>query len=96
LQFYADPDAAFQALREHKVDLYIHDAPTSWRLASDRDNQDMLGLFRALTEEQLAWAVRKDNTLLAARVNAALAQLQSTGTIRAIQNYWIPVTVQLR
>ncbi len=96
MQFYANPETAFEALRQNQVDLFIHDAPTSWRLASDRDNLDMLGLFRPLTTEQLAWAVHKDNALLAARVNAALAQLQSTGTIRAIQNFWIPVKVNVR
>lgn len=96
MQFYANPVTAFEALRQKQVDLFIHDAPTSWRLTSDRDNQDMLSLFRPLTTEQLAWAVRKDKPLLAARVNAALAQLQSTGTIRAIQNFWIPVTVKVR
>ncbi len=96
LLFYPDPAAAFAALRSREADIYIHDAPTSWKLASSDEHQDMLGLFRPLTREQLAWAVRKDNTLLASRVNAVLDQLLSTGTIRAVQNHWIPVTVQVR
>lgn len=94
--YYEDSNAAFQALRSNQVDMYIHDAPTSWRLAVDRDNQDMLSLYRSLTQENLAWAVRKDNSLLAARLNAAKQELERTGRLRAIRNFWIPVTVEVR
>jgi polar amino acid transport system substrate-binding protein len=93
---YPDPAYAFAALRNREVDAYVHDAPTSWTLASSRDNQDLLSLYRPLTSEQLAWAVRKDNTRLLAQLNNALAQLETNGRLNAIQNYWIPVTVQVR
>jgi len=93
---YADPAAAFSALRAGQVDIYIHDAPTSWNLANSRENQDLLSLYRPLTTEYLAWAVRKDNVRLLARLNSALAQLRDNGRLLAIQNYWIPVTVQVR
>jgi polar amino acid transport system substrate-binding protein len=93
---YDNAEAAFQALRNDEIDMYVHDAPTSWQLAIDRNNQDMLSLFRPLTRENLAWAVRKDNTLLAARLNAVKGELERTGRLRAIQNYWIPVKVQVR
>ena len=46
--------AAFDALREDKIDLYVHDAPTSWQLANSGKNDDMISLYRPLTEEQLA------------------------------------------
>jgi ABC-type amino acid transport substrate-binding protein len=96
LQHYEDSSAAFQALRAGEVDMYVHDAPTSWQLSLDRNNQDMISLFRPLTKENLAWAVRKDNTLLAARLNAVMQELHRSGRLRAIQNYWIPVKVELR
>jgi len=96
VQYYDNSEAAFQALRTDQVDMYVHDAPTSWQLAIDRNNQDMLSLFRPLTEENLAWAVTKDNSLLAARLNAAMEELKSRGRLRAIQNYWIPVKVEVR
>jgi polar amino acid transport system substrate-binding protein len=93
---YPDPAYAFAALRSREVDAYVHDAPTSWNLASTRENQDLLSLYRPLTREQLAWAVRKGNTRLLNQLNSALAQLQTNGRLNAIQNYWIPVTVQVR
>ncbi len=93
---FPEPDAAFDALRKRDIDFYIHDAPTSWNLASSNDNQDMLSLYRPLNREELAWAVRKDNAVLQQRLNAALAELRANGRLMAIQNYWIPVTVQVR
>ncbi|MEE4659942.1 MAG: transporter substrate-binding domain-containing protein [Halieaceae bacterium] len=93
---YRSPDEAFAALRERDLDVFIHDAPTSWNLASSRENQDLLSLYRPLTREKLAWAVRKDNTRLLNDLNRALAELENNGRLSAIQNYWIPVTVQVR
>jgi polar amino acid transport system substrate-binding protein len=96
IRTYPSPDAAFAALRNRSIDVYIHDAPTSWNLAQSRENQDLLSLYRPLNREELAWAVKKDNQRLLNQLNAALAQLESNGRLRAIQNYWIPITVQVR
>ena len=93
---YPNPAYAFAALRGGVADVYIHDAPTSWNLASSRENQDLLSLYRPLTRERLAWAVKKDNSFLLKQLNAALMELRSNGRLSAIQNYWIPVTVQVR
>ena len=93
---YPNSSYAFAALRAGAADVYIHDAPTSWRLSNDRDNPDLISLYRKLTSENLAWAVRKDNVVLLGQLNAALAELRTNGRLRAIQNYWIPVTVQVR
>ncbi len=96
LRLYNSPDEAFKALRGRQVDVYIHDAPTSWNLASARDNQDLLSLYRPLTREELAWAVKKGNSALLQQLNDALSELESNGRLSAIQNYYIPVTVQVR
>jgi len=93
---YPDPSYAFAALRAGAADIFIHDAPTSWALASSREDQDLMSLYRPLTSENLAWAVRKGNTVLQGQLNAALEHLRANGRLRAIQNYWIPLTVQVR
>jgi polar amino acid transport system substrate-binding protein len=93
---YPDPSRAFEALRAEAADVYVHDAPTSWNLASSRENQDLLSLYRPLTREALAWAVKKGNARLLNELEAALAELKRNGRLGAIQNYWIPVTVQVR
>ncbi|MCX2983105.1 amino acid ABC transporter substrate-binding protein [Halieaceae bacterium IMCC14734] len=89
-------EAAFAALRSNQIDMYIHDAPTSWLLAVGTANSDLLSLFRYLSSEDLAWAVRKDNTRLAAELNMAIQVLKDNGRLRAIQNRWIPIQVNVR
>ena len=96
VSFYADSTSAFAALRSDKIDLYIHDAPTSWLLATTSDNRDLISLYKALTQERLAWAVRKDDERLAQSLNAALRTLKGNGTLRYILNRWIPVTVEVQ
>lgn len=96
VSFFADSAAAFAGLRRDEIDLYIHDAPTSWQLATSTDNSDLISLYKPLTKEQLAWAVRKDDPALAEALNAALRTLKGNGTLRYIFNRWIPVTVEVR
>ncbi|NQX88302.1 MAG: transporter substrate-binding domain-containing protein [Halioglobus sp.] len=93
---YANPTEAFAGLRRDQIDLYIHDAPTSWQLATSPDNTDLISLYHSLTDEQLAWAVRKDDTALAAALNDALRTLKKNGTLGYIFSRWIPVTVEVR
>jgi ABC-type amino acid transport substrate-binding protein len=94
--FVADAAAAFASLRKDEIDLYIHDAPTSWQLATATDNSDLISLYSPLTDEKLAWAVRKDDEALADELNRALAKMKGNGTLRYILNRWIPVTVEVR
>ena len=96
LQNFPDPAYAFAALRANVTDAYIHDAPTSWALANSKEDQDLFSLYRPLTSENLAWAVRKGNRTLLSQINAALDSLEAKGHIQAIKNSWIPVTVEVR
>ncbi len=95
IKTYTDPNQAFAALRSGEIDYYIHDAPTSWKIGQSSDHSDLMPLYRSLTEEQLAWAVKKGNTALLNDLNKALAKLKAEGRINAIQNYWIPVKVEV-
>ena len=93
---YANPDDAFNGLRNDEIDLYIHDAPTSWQLANGKENQDMISLYSPLTEEMLAWAVASDDEILAQDLNQSLAMMKANGTLQYILNRWIPVTIEVR
>ncbi|MFK7977947.1 MAG: transporter substrate-binding domain-containing protein [Halioglobus sp.] len=94
ISFFVDPPAAFAGLRNKKIDMYIHDAPTSWLLATTKDGEDLISLYHALTEESLAWAVRKSDKRLLEDLNRALATMKAKGTLRYILNRWIPVQIQ--
>ena len=94
LYFDGSP-AAFAALRAKKIDVYIHDAPTSWGLADTGGDSDLFSLYRLLTHEELAWGVRRGNSSLLAELNAAHDSLASAGKLQAIQNFWIPVKIEV-
>ncbi|MFT4615461.1 MAG: ABC-type amino acid transport substrate-binding protein [Bacteroidia bacterium] len=93
---YAKPDEAFNGLRKDEVDVYIHDAPTSWQLARQDGNRDLISLYHPLTSEQLAWAVSQKKAALIVDINRALAKLKSNGTLGYILNRWIPVRVEVK
>lgn len=92
---FKDSAAAFAGLRTDQIDLYIHDAPTSWQLATTRENRDLISLYSPMTEEMLAWAVRPGNDILAGELNRALSVMKANGTLQYILNRWIPVRVEV-
>ncbi|MEZ5572602.1 MAG: transporter substrate-binding domain-containing protein [Halioglobus sp.] len=96
VKFFDNAAAAFAGLRNNDIDVYIHDAPTSWQLATSAENSDLISLYHPLTKEQLAWAVRKDDERLAAMLNDALQTMKGNGTMRYILNRWIPVTIEVQ
>ena len=90
-------DAGVAALEAGNIDIFIHDAPTIWRLTANTATQKtgLMGLYRPLTNEYLAWAVRKQNTALATALNGALDILKQNGTLNLIMGRWIPVQVKI-
>lgn len=86
----------FALLKSGQVDFLVHDAATSWSLATDRKNEDLLSLNHQLTEEKLGWAVQKNNAALLNAVNEQLAIMQRNGMLRAIIRKWVPVTVEVQ
>lgn len=96
LSYFDNPEQAFIALREDRIDLYVHDAPTSWRLANGEGTADLISQYSPLTEEQLAWAVRRDDPALLGDLNRALGLMEAKGTLSYILNRWIPVQVEVQ
>lgn len=91
-----DSKEAFAELRAGRIDVFIHDAPTSWAIAESPQNSDLFSLYRLLTREDLAWAVRRDDKQLLAQLNEARDQLERSGRLQAIQNHWIPIKVEVQ
>jgi ABC-type amino acid transport substrate-binding protein len=86
-------DAGLAALRAKKIDFFIHDAPTIWRLRGWQRsaNDDLIGRYRPLTHEELAWAVRKDDAALLDHLNATLAKWKKDRLVESILDQWIVV-----
>lgn len=86
--------AGLDALRAGRIDVFIHDAPTSWTLEKEGTGQ-LISLYRPLTEEFVAWAVRKDDNSLRQQLDSALGEMSRDGTMLHLQSRWIPLRVEI-
>jgi polar amino acid transport system substrate-binding protein len=88
-------ESAVAALRNDKVDIFIHDAPTIWLIAGNVTEQQLMGLYWPLTEEYLAWAVRPSSILLQEALNNVVVKWRENGTLRSILNSWIKLQIEV-
>lgn len=87
---FSDTRPAVQALIDKRIDMFIYDAPLILYLASENENRGLTALFTLLTEEYLAWGVRKDNKALLESANNFLRTANSDGRLQKMIKYWIP------
>jgi len=92
---FDDVEAGIRSLRAGRIDYFIHDAPTIWRVSMEPDKHDLIGLFRPLTEERLAWAVAPDNVALKRQLDALLDDWRANDRLEPVLNRWIPVRIQV-
>lgn len=88
----ANSSEGLQALLDKRADVFLDDASTSWIIATDPRYGALMSLGRLLTEERLAWAVRKDDKELLSRLNRALQVFRQTGVLNHVYNRWIPMS----
>jgi polar amino acid transport system substrate-binding protein len=93
---FNSPDTGVAALRAGLITAFIHDAPTVWRVAGSPAERELMGLYQLLTEEYLAWAVRKDDSRLHDALNAQLSVLRANGDLQRVLDRWITVRVKVR
>jgi polar amino acid transport system substrate-binding protein len=96
LEPYTTVDDGVRALRAGEIDVFIHDAPTVWRIGGATDETQLVGLYAPLTEESLAWAVRPTDEALAETLDALVRQWKKNGTLQGILNRWISQRVEVR
>lgn len=89
------PADGVRSLRAGRIDFFIHDAPTVWRITMQDDGRDLLGLFRPLTEEYLAWAVSPDDPQLKGQLDQVIDDWRANDQLEPILNRWIPVRIQV-
>lgn len=92
----ASVEQGVAALRSRIIDVFVHDAPTAWRIGSDPAYQDLIGLYWPLTEEYLAWAVRKSDVSLLQALNGEIAAMRSDGRLVQLTRRWIKVKVEVK
>lgn len=90
LFFFSSPDAAVQALKNKRIDLFIHDGPVLGSYAASKGADGLVLLQTPLTSEELAWAIRRDDPALLREVNGALAAWKKDGTLQGLLKKWLP------
>ena len=85
-------DAEFE-LRRGTIDYLVHDAPTAWRLGMDLQDEELIAIYRPLTEEWLAWAVRPGDEELATALDELATRWSQDGTIERVISAWVPVRI---
>jgi polar amino acid transport system substrate-binding protein len=70
--------------------MFIYDGPMILYLASANENNGLTALFSPLTEEWLAWAVRKEDKELLESANNYLKTINSDGRYKKLIQHWIP------
>ncbi len=87
---FTETKDAVQALIEERLDLVIGDAPVIWWNATAKEPQGLMLIPIFLTEENLAWGVRTDDTQLLESANRFLETWKSSGKLRSTIKQWIP------
>ncbi len=95
---FSTPQAAVKALIDKEIDLFVYDAPMVLYLASENENRGLTvlrgptGRFTLLTQENLAWGVRKDDPELLQAVNEFLENPANEKKLKQLIQRWIPFT----
>jgi ABC-type amino acid transport substrate-binding protein len=81
------------ALRNGEIEIFIHDAPTVWRIAGNPNEKELAGLYWLLTKEPLAWAVRKPDEPLRFSLNRKIQQWDANGFLKQPLTRWVPIRI---
>ena len=89
IQFISIMDG-MTALLRGQIEMLIYDAPFVHWVAKEHQSGDLAALaFSPLSEEFLAWGVRKSNRTLLNKVNEFIRTSEKNGTIDEIISGWI-------
>ena len=85
--FKSETDAA-QALRKKRIDLFITDSPLVWYLAGVHAAEGLSALPFLLSQEQLAWGLRKGDDSLREAAKGFIQEAMQDDTVAGILRRW--------
>ena len=91
---YPTTAKAVRALEKDEIDVFVHDAPIVCYVAFRSKNNELAAIRQMASEEYLAWAVNRSNSVLMDQLNAFLAAQKTNGSLQKSIKYWIPFMVQ--
>jgi polar amino acid transport system substrate-binding protein len=86
---FSNKESAVKALKNGKIDMFIHDAPQIWWLSAINES-DLVAFPDVLNVELLAWGIPKHDRKLLDEVNLQLAHWEKNGTSKRIIQNWCP------
>ncbi|MEE4241934.1 MAG: ABC transporter substrate-binding protein [Desulfopila sp.] len=86
---YKTSQAAVNALVNEKIDAVVHDAPILCYYAA-MNGDSLSPILQMATEEYLAWAVKKSDSVLLNELNQFLDIQESNGDLKRTIQHWIP------
>ncbi len=89
-KYYKSDNEGAIALSKGKIDLFIDDSTMIWYLAGMYEDKGLTVSPLVLTQEVLAWAMRRSDTSLEQAVNAFLKKAQASGELDRTLRRWIP------
>jgi polar amino acid transport system substrate-binding protein len=89
-KYYKSGEDAAAALLKKKIDLFISDAPLVWHLAGMYESKGLAVTPLILSQEELAWGVRREETQLLDSVNAFLQKARDSGELNRTFSKWMP------
>ena len=81
------------ALRKGEIEVFIHDAPTVWRIGGNPNEKELTGLYWLMTKEPLAWAVRKSDEPLRFALNSEVKRWEANGLLKLTIARWMPIRI---
>lgn len=88
--YFDTAQAGARALIDKRIDVFIHDAPVNMWLASVNEANGLIVIPTMLTQEYLAWGVRKDDASLRDAADAFLDKARQNGTLQTTIHRWLP------
>ena len=92
IKVFKDVDKGSDALKQGKIDCFLHDAPTIWQY-TDGSDPVLAGVYWEFGKEKLAWAISKSNPELLLKVRKITQKWQFNGITSRIVSKWIPQRV---
>jgi len=90
LKSFKDFNSAVRALEKKKIEMVIYDSPNVYWMASQPDKTKISPVFILLSEENLAWGIRKEDTHLKDQINNFLEGWRDDGRALETIARWLP------
>ena len=82
---------AVEALIYNDIDVFIHDGPIILKAASEYDTEGLATSMVRLTDDYLAWGIRKNDIELLNSANRFIDTCRRDGKLNSIIKRWMPL-----